>query len=293
MILVAGATGSLGGEICRRLASQGQRVRALVRSTSNRMAVENLTQLGAELAEGDLKNPATLNQVCEGASVVISTVTTTVSRQPDDSIESVDLRGQINLIDAAKAAGVTHFIYISYSRNLDTDCALTTAKRTVEQHLQQSRLTYTILRPSYFMEVWLGPMLGFDYAGAKAQIYGTGHNPTSWISLYDVAQFAIVSLANPAARNAIIELGGPEPVSSLEVVQIFEEVGGRPFEVQHVPEEALREQLRTADDPLLQSFAALMLDLAQGDPIDMSGTLQTFPIEITRVRDYARRVVPV
>ncbi len=129
-------------------------------------------------------------------------------------------------MDATQAAGVQRFIYISYSGNLNTDSPLTTAKRTVEEHLKQSGLTYTILRPSYFfMEVWLSPALGFDVGSRKAQIFGTGAK-ISWISLGDVAQFAVESVDHPAARNVIIELGGPDALSPNEVVRLFEELAG-------------------------------------------------------------------
>jgi uncharacterized protein YbjT (DUF2867 family) len=161
----------------------------------------------------------------------------------------------------------------------------------VEQHLQQSRLTYTILRPTYFMEAWLSPVVGFDFPNARATIYGQGHNTISWISLTDVARFAVACLDHPAARNATLELGGPEALSPLEVVRIFEAVGGRPFTVQHVPEEALRAQLAGAPDALQQSFAGLILCCAAGDPIDMRATLQAFPLQLTLVWDYARRVL--
>jgi uncharacterized protein YbjT (DUF2867 family) len=101
----------------------------------------------------------------------------------------------------------------------------------------------------------------------------------------------VACLDHPAARNATLELGGPEALSPLEVVRIFEGVGGRPFEVQHVPEEALRAQLAEAADSLQQSFAGLMLCYAAGDPIDIRATLQAFPLQLTSVRDYARRVL--
>ena len=115
-------------------------------------------------------------------------------------------------------------------------------------------------------------------------------SPFSWISLQDVAQFAVASLDNPVARNATLELGGPEALSQLQAVQIFEEVGGRAFELQHVPEEALEEQEKAATDPMQQSFAGLMRCYAQGDPIDMRETLKAFPVQLTSVRDYAQRV---
>lgn len=76
------------------------------------------------------------------------------------------------------------------------------------------------------MEVWFSPAVGFDAGKGTAQIYGSGANKIGWISLNDVAQFAVASLDNPAARNTIIELGGSEVLSPLEVVQYFEEAGG-------------------------------------------------------------------
>ncbi len=84
-----------------------------------------------------------------------------------------------------------------------------------------------------------------------------------------MAQFAIASLDNPAAQNAVLEVGGPEALSPLEVVQIFEEVKGQKFAVEHVPEEALQAQ-KAAADALQESFAALMLQYASGDAIDMA-----------------------
>jgi len=98
------------------------------------------------------------------------------------------------------------------------------------------------------MEVWLSPAVGFDYANRKATIYGTGVNPIRWISFQDVAQFAVASLDNPAARNATLQLGGPDALNPLQVVKIFEKAGGRPFEVQHVPVEALQGQFAAATD---------------------------------------------
>jgi NADH dehydrogenase len=291
MILVIGATGLLGGEICRRLAAAGRPVRAMVRSTSDRSRVENLSALGVTLARGDLKDRASLDAACRGVDTVLTTASTTLSRQPDDSIQTVDLEGQVRLVDAAVAARVRHFIYVSASHHVDVDCPLTAAKRAVEAHLKRSGLTYTILAPTFFMEVWLSPALGFDAGKGTAQIYGSGANKIGWISLNDVAQFAVASLDNPAARNATIELGGPEMLSPLEVVRYFEEAGGRKFQVVHVPEEALNAQRAAATDPLQQTFAALMLGYAHGDPIDMRKTLQKFPVSLLSVREFAGRAV--
>lgn len=291
MNLVVGATGLLGGEICRQLVAGGKPVKALVRPTSDPVKVEALQRLGATLVQGDLKDRSSLDAACQGVTTVISTASSTLSRQPGDSIQTVDLEGQLSLVDAAKAGGVEHFIFISFRSNPGLQYPLDDAKRAVEQHLKTSGLAYTILQAGYFMEVWLGPALGFDYANASARIYGEGHNGLSWISYKDVAQFAVASLDNPAGRNAVIEVGGPQALSPLEVVQIFEEVGGQPLAIERVPEDALRAQKADAADSLQESFAALMITYANGDPIEMEATLQAFPLQLASVRDYAEGVL--
>src|SRR5918994_3196683 len=182
MVLVAGSTGFLGREICRRLRARGIGVRALVRSSADQTVVAALRALGAETIVGDVKDRVSLDAACRGADTVISTVTTTRSRAPGDSLESADHEGQLSLVDAARAAGVRRFVFVSVSGGISGDDALTAAKRGVEARVRGSGMTFTILRPSCFMEVWLGPHLGFDAANAKARVYGTGDNPLDLIS---------------------------------------------------------------------------------------------------------------
>ena len=292
-ILVVGATGLVGSEICRQLTAAGRPVRALVRATSDQAKVDQLKSLGVELAQGDVCDSASLQAACRGVGVVISTASSMpfAYRPGENDIRCVDLEGLINLIGAAQAAKVSHFIYTSFSEQIDMDFPLRNAKREVERRLKESGLVYTILHPSYFTEVWLSPAVGFDFANAKATIYGSGQNPISWISLQDVARFAVASLDNPAAHNATIEMGGPQALSPLQVVAIFEKVSGRKFEVQHVAEEALQAQQAGATDPMQQSFVGLMRVYAQGDPIEMQATFKAFAVQPTTVEEYARRVL--
>lgn len=293
MDLIVGATGLLGGEICRRLRAANKSVRALVRSTADKAKIENLKSLGVELVSGDLKDRASLDKACQGISAVISSANSVLSRQAGDSIQTVDLEGQKNLISAAREAGVDHFIFVSLSSNLDIDCPLTRAKRAVEEHLRQSGLGFTILLPAAFMEIWLSPAVGFDFPNAKARVFGSGQSKISFISFADVAQFAALALDHPKAKNATVELGGPEALSHLEVIAVFEELIGRKFEIEKVPEEALWAQKQASSDPLQESFAALMLGMAKGDAIDMRETLRIFPAQLCSVRNYARRALAV
>ncbi|MDJ0719552.1 MAG: SDR family oxidoreductase [Prochloraceae cyanobacterium] len=291
MNLVVGATGFLGSEICRRLKARQLPVRGIIRPTSSPNTIANLKSLGVELVSGDLRDKESLEQACRGVNTVISTATTTRSRQPSDSIETTDLQGQLNLVEAARSAGVKHFIYISYSGGIGFDDPLTVAKRTVETNVRSSGMTYTILRPSYFMEVWLSPALGFDFPNAKATLYGAGTQKISWISLGDVAELAVQSLENSAATDAVLELGGPDALSPLEVINIFEKISKRSYDVELISVEELEAELASAKNSLTKAFAALKLFYGKGNIIPMDKTLEKFSLSLISVRDYANRVL--
>jgi len=291
MNLIVSGTGALGMETCRLLAARGAPTRALVRANSKPEKLAELEGLGAELVTGDLKDPASLMAACKGVSAVISTATSVHSHETGDSIDTVDRQGQLALVDAAEAGGVKHFVLVSFPP-VAVEFPLQSAKRAVEDRLRRSRMSYTILQPTFFTEVWLSPALGFDPANGKATIYGPGTNKTSWISYRDVARCAVAALNNPRAANAIIELGGPDALSPLEVVRAAEEVMGKPVTVQHVPEEALRSQHAAATDLLQKSFAGLMLYYAAGDVIDMTEARRALSVErLKSVREYFQEAV--
>ena len=287
MNLIVGATGLVGGEICRRLSAEKKPVRALVRPTGDASRIDELRDSGAELAMGDLKDPASIRAACAGATAVLSTASSMLSRQPGDTIEGVDRIGQLQLIEAAASAGVKHFVYVSFSPVAD-DFALQRAKREVEQALIASGMTYTILRPTFFMEIWFSAPLGFDVAARSVRIFGAGENPISWISFPNVAEFAVRSLNTTAARNATFTLGGPEALAPIAAVRIFEELAGAPFTVEYVLEAVLRAAKTSARRALDEAFAALSLGYAHGDAVDMRATLEAMPVRLVGVREYAK-----
>jgi uncharacterized protein YbjT (DUF2867 family) len=289
--LVVGGTGFLGSRVCRELAAQGKQVAAIVRSGDEEAKVAPLRDAGVELVEGDLKDGASLEQACKGVDAVVSTASASISRQGGDSIETVDRDGQKRLVDAAKAAGVSRFVYISFSTNMTTEAPLTSIKREVEQYIKDSGLGYTILRCGFLMEVMVHPVVGFDYVNGTAVVYGSGDTQLSLVSMDDVAKLVALCLDSAQAENTTIEFGGPAPVTQHEVVAAFEEVSGRTFEVQHVPEEGLVAQWEGAEDPLGKSMSAIMLDYARGDVIEMDGTLARYPVPLTSIREYATKVL--
>ena len=293
MYLVVGGTGpvGLGGEICRLLHSRGRQVRALVRPTSDPRRTEHLRTIGVELIEGDLKDRESLKRACQGVQCVISTASMLVSRQPGDTVEFVDGRGQIDLIDVAKACGVESFLYTSISGGIDRDFPFRNAKREVERRLKESGLSYTILRPTFYMEVWLSPIGGFDYANASATIYGDGRNRISWLSFYDVAWCLLLCVDSPSAKNATFEVGGPHALTPLEVVNFFEDLSGHRFDLQFISAGELAEQQSNGEDSWTRSIEGLRRCYADGDVIDMRGLAERFPMTWTSVKDYAHRVL--
>src|SRR5688572_23645129 len=293
MNLIVGSTGLLGSEICRQLRQRGQPVRALVRDTSDSGKVAALRAIGAEVVFGDLRDAQSLARACAGVSCVISTATALGSYSAENTFLNADA-GHTDLFAAARDAGVQQVVLVSVSSGLNPDCELIAMKRVNEQHLIKSDLSYTIIRPSAIMEIWLSPALGFDVANAHAQVIGNGDAPLSYISYVDIAKFCGAAIGNPAARDVTVDVGGPDAVSPLEVVDIFEKLTGRRFAVTHVPIEGLQAQHLTAANPLEKTFAALMIEVAKGDVVRMQEALQRFPgITLKSVEEYARQFVPV
>jgi NADH dehydrogenase len=287
MILVVGATGLLGSEICQRLRARGLAVRAMVRQSADADRLEALRNAGVSFCWGDLKDTSSLREACFGVEAVISSASSTFSRQEGDSIETVDRAGQLSLIDAARSAGVDHFTFVSIPRNMLRESPLTRAKAEVARALADNGIGYTILAANYFMEIWLSPALGFDYGQRKVVLFGDGRALISWVSYKDVAELAVRSHLTPDARNRTLDVGGPQDLSPLEVVRIFEKVLGVPFERQFVPEEALLAQLENVSDPLSETFVKLRLEYVHGCPMNTSETLRLMPMELTSVAQYA------
>jgi uncharacterized protein YbjT (DUF2867 family) len=288
MILVVGATGILGEEVCHQLVAAGHPVAGLVRKSSDAAKLARLKALGVKLIEGDLKDPAALRAACGAARTVISTATSTSSHRDGNSISSVDRDGNLQLVEAARQAGVKHFIFISFPPMQD-DFPLQAAKRAAEARIRESGMPYTILQPVNFMEMWLSPVFGFDVANAKARIFGAGQGRNNWISFQDVARFMVAAVDNPKAINQTFAFGGPEALSQLEVVALFEQLTGRTFTLEFVPEEALKAMRTAGEDPMPQTAAGLMLHCSRGDNLDMARVLEALPVKCLTVREFAQR----
>jgi uncharacterized protein YbjT (DUF2867 family) len=259
MILVVGATGFLGSEICRLLLEDGAPVRAFVRPSSDPATVERLQSLGAETVQGDLRDPESVGRACMGATQAISTATA-IAR--GESLQATDSEGQLNLVDAAAEAGVGRVVFVSFLE-VPVQVPLQDAKRAVEQRLRDSGMPYTILRPTLFMELWLGPIMGWEPANGRVRVLGDGDRPTSYISLGDVARVAVAATQDPEAENMVLTFAGDYAAPN-DLVAALMEGAGRELAVERVPVEALRAEYEAAADPTAATFAGLALAAALG-----------------------------
>lgn len=281
MILVVGATGQLGGDIARRLLERGDEVRILVRPGSD---YQPLVALGAEPVFGDLKEPDSLGPAVKGVEVVVTTANS-AQRLPPDTIESVDLRGNASLVDAAREAGVGQFVFISaLGADPNSPSPFLAAKGKTEERLRAGAMPYTILEPNIYMEVW-GPMV-VEQALAQHRpvvLVAGGERHHSWVSRDDVAAFAVAAIGNPAARQQTIAVGGPQPLAWRDVIATYERVLGQAIPAESV---ALGEPV----PGLPQTTAELLTALETFDsPIDMRATQATYDLPLTSLETTLRR----
>jgi uncharacterized protein YbjT (DUF2867 family) len=280
MILICGATGDLGGGITRILLAQGRQVRALVRPASS---YQPLAEAGAELVFGDLKDRASLDAACRGVETVLTTANS-AQRGGEDNPQTVDLEGNRNLIEAAKAAGVKHFIFVSaLIADPSSPIPFLAAKGQTEATLQASGMDYTILAPDAFIDFWIAFIVGMPALnGQPVPIVGSGERLHSFIAARDVAQFAVAALDHPAARNQKLLLGGPQGLSYLDAVKTFETVLGRPVTV-------LRLQPGEPAPGLAPDHGGMLAGFDLGElVVPMVETARTYGVRLTSLEEFTR-----
>lgn len=290
-ILVVGATGRLGGAITQTLLAQSKSVRILVRRNSPSVelakqglatSAEVLIAVGAQPAYGDLKERASLDLACQGIDIVIATANS-AAREGDDNPQTVDRDGNRNLIDAAKAAGVKQFIFVStLGASPDSPVPFLAAKGQTDAYLIASGMAYTILAPTSYMEVWPAMVVGMPVAtGWPVTLVGEARGRQSFVSAADVAAYAVACVENPAAINQYLAISGPQAFSYREVVEVYENVLGRSISVNFIaPGEAV---------PGLAPFFSEILAADFDMIVDSSETARKFGIHQTSLEEVVRR----
>jgi uncharacterized protein YbjT (DUF2867 family) len=240
MLLLVGGTGLLGSAIAERLAQRGVSFRALVRPGTSPTRLE---ELGAEIVRGDLRAPPSLVAAMDGVDTVISTanaIARVLAGGTDLTIRDVDELGNANLVTAAENAGVSRFVFLSFPEHI---LALSTpfgdGKRATEERLRRSSMHEVVVRPDMYQEVWLSPLVQFDWPNRSVTIFGKGEARHAYVAVGDVAD-AVVHWSHADDAPSAIEFGGPERLTRNEVADAFERALGEKLKRRHVPRPALR-----------------------------------------------------
>src|SRR6266446_2931188 len=234
--LVTGATGKQGGAVVEALLTRGHQVRALTRNPASPAAIR-LREQGVEIAVGDFTDHDSLVRAARGAEAVYA-MSTPYEQGPEKEIAQ-----GMTITDAAKAAGVAHFIYSSVaSANLATGVSHFDSKYAVEKHLQASGMPYTIVAPVFFMENLLQPWMLSSLRQGKLAMAMPASRSLQQITVADIGAFvAAVIERNDTVFGRRFEIAGDE-LTGQEAAAILSKVMGRAISYEGFPPDVLRAQ---------------------------------------------------
>jgi uncharacterized protein YbjT (DUF2867 family) len=220
MILVTAANGNQGKRLIPQLLAAGQQVRGLVRSEASG---EALRAMGVEVIVGDMSDPAVMARAMAGASKVYHIGPTVHPKERE--------MGMI-AIDAARAAGIEHFVFSSVLHAITTDLVQHEIKRDVEEHLLSSGLEFTILQPSNYMSpIKLRPV----FERGVFRLSWSLERYQSLVDLGDVTEVAVKVLTDSATHaGATYELVGPGRFTAHDLAAIIARVLEREIAVEEI-----------------------------------------------------------
>ena len=227
-ILVTGATGHQGSAAVRSLLTSGFRVKAITRSASSTKALR-LKELGADVIEADLNNPASYADALKNVHGVFCVLTY------EHGVDK-EVRQGTALVNAASAANVRHFVYSSViGADRDTGVPHWESKRKIETHLRASGLPFTVIRPNSFYENFLIPAVKSRIAKNKLASPVKPDVVQQFMSAEDVGKLVPEVFSKPDQHiDQIITLAAEE-LSIKQVQNIFSDVLKRDFKYAGLP----------------------------------------------------------
>jgi len=228
-VLVSGATGRQGGAVIRHMASKGWKLRALVFKADG-AAVQKLVDQNIEVVRGNLEDPPSLEPAVRGSYGVFSV----------QDFWSVGAKREVqqgkNLADAAKKAGVQHFVYSSVGgaeRNSRIDHW--ESKWEIENYIRKLGLRATMLRPAAFMENYYIDQVEIGILKGKLMDPIRGDKPCQTIASDDIGAFAALAFERPNEFiGTELEIAGSE-LTNRQAAQVFSRVLGKPVKFQRLP----------------------------------------------------------
>lgn len=227
-ILLAGATGYLGGYLLNELIEKQNQVIAIVRKPD---ALKQVNENYLEIKQAEVTKPDTLKDICKGIDTVISCVG--ITRQKDGlTYMDVDFKANINLLEEAKKSDVKHFVYISaINGDKYRNLKIFEAKEKFVDALKASGLNYTFVRPNGFFS----DMKDFLQMAKSGRVYlfGSGHQKFNPIHGKDLARAIVYSLED---NNKELTIGGPDILSLNEISELALKALNKPIKISHLPD---------------------------------------------------------
>jgi uncharacterized protein YbjT (DUF2867 family) len=240
VILLTGATGTVGSALLRRLTADGTPVRALVRD-QRRLGDQRVR---VQIALGDLSDPPSFRNALRGVDTVVH-LAASIRDQPRGSIEELNAVATLRLVRAAERAGVKRFIFFSaMNARHHSRTRFFRAKALAEEAVGASSLQSTVFRPSIIYtpgDPWLTLLDRLSRLPA-VPVSGSGRALYQPIWAEDVADAVVATLSNGAGPS--FELAGPEVLSYDDIVRTALRAAHRRRRLVHVPLPIVRASLK-------------------------------------------------
>ena len=242
MILLTGATGTVGSALLRRLTAEPRPVRCLVRDP-RRLGDQRVR---VQIALGDLADPASFRNALRGVDTVVH-LAAAIRDQPRGSIEELNAMATLRLVRAAERAGARRFMFFSaMSASHHSRTRFFRAKALAREAVEASTLDTTVFCPSIVYapgDPWLTLLERFSYLPA-IPVSGSGRARFQPIWSEDVADCVVAALGADGPGADGFELAGPETLSYDEIVRVVLRAAGRRRRLLHLPLPLVRESLR-------------------------------------------------
>jgi uncharacterized protein YbjT (DUF2867 family) len=229
-VLVIGGTGTLGRQIVRKALDQGYQVKCLMRDFRRGVFLKDW---GAELIYGDLSIPSTLPKALKGVTIIIDSATIRSTNQY--TLETIDWRGKLALLEAAKVSRIKKFIYFSIlNAAKNPSIPLLDFKVRIESELEKSDLNYTIFQCSGFFQ---GIINQYALPVLENEIIWLPEDSTSiaYLDTQDASTAVIDTLTDSFYDRKKASLIGKDFWTSKEVIQLCENLSGKKAKISYIP----------------------------------------------------------
>lgn len=227
-ILITGATGHIGSQVADELIKRKVPFKIMVRSRQNNPIWE---RAGVEQVKGDFSDPVSLEKALKGVDKLFSLT---------PFVENLVELG-INVVQAAKKAGVKYIIRSSALTADDNATTIPRWHREVEKSVEESGIPYTFLRPAPFMQNYLGYAESIKTRNAFYAPLGDGK--VSYVDVHDIAAVAVAALTERGHEGQIYPLTGGEALSNYDIALLFGKALGRSIKYVDIPESAAKDSM--------------------------------------------------